>query len=177
MDPWREYLVYLCRVFLGDVIHGGTKALWISMGAWNPIGLMLFPTCWRALMMNVAHLMMSLARKTGLGRWTMHDATLLCLNVGLAHLDVTFREVDVSWKLAFGDFVGCYPTFCRLVWWCDPIEGDVIALGSKVIQRPPLKKNLGTKFPLFCHFCHYLAYVGKSQIILVKVNVKTWIWT
>jgi len=69
LDPWKAYLICLYRIFLGDVIHGGTKALWISMGVWNPTGWMLRLTCWRDCMMRIAHLMKYLTHERGLGWW------------------------------------------------------------------------------------------------------------
>ena len=47
---------------------------------------------------------------------------------------------------------------------------DVVAFGGYLTQQTPLKKMLEAYFTFFGH---YLAYVDKSQMDLVKVNVKT----
>jgi hypothetical protein len=50
-----------------------------------------------------------------------------------------------------------------------PWGDDVLDFGGYLTQRPPLKKTLEAYFTFFGH---YLAYVDKTRMNLVKVNVK-----
>jgi hypothetical protein len=51
-----------------------------------------------------------------------------------------------------------------------PQEVDVLVFGGFFTQQPRLKNMLEAYFIIVGH---HIAYVVKSQIILVKVNVKT----
>jgi hypothetical protein len=85
--------------------------------------------------------------------------------------DVKLKELDLAWVCTLVELWDMYPTLLWTSGMMWPLKKlTPYPLEAFFTQQPPLKTMLEDYFIIFGHF---LAYVGKNQIIWVKVNVKT----